>query len=56
MIRSQQMSNKERGHSEEVAEIDAGFDVRQLCVRKHEAGTVNVVLKLTRSCGRSRRT
>jgi hypothetical protein len=29
----------DRGHSgsEEVAEDDAGFDVRQLCVRKREA-------------------
>ena len=37
--RSRETRTKERGHSggEEVAEDDTGFDVRQLCVRKHEA-------------------
>jgi hypothetical protein len=39
MIRSRRTRTKERGHSggEEVAGEDAGFDVRQLCVQKHEA-------------------
>ena len=38
IIRSRQTRTKERGHSggEDVAE-DAGFGVRQLCARKHEA-------------------
>ena len=38
MIRNRQTRTKERGHSggEGVVEEDAGFDVRQLCVRKHE--------------------
>ena len=39
MIRSRQTRTKEGGRSggEDVAEDDAGFDVRQLCARKHEA-------------------
>ena len=39
MICSRQTRAEERGHNggEEVAEDDAGFDVRKLCVRKHEA-------------------
>jgi len=38
MVRSRQTRTKRR-HSggEEVAAEDAGFDVRQLCVRKHDA-------------------
>ena len=44
MIRSRQTRTEKRGHSggEEVTEEDAGFDVRQLCVRKPPGGAVEV--------------